>query len=101
MRPETLYVIATKLVEIVAAFAMISGVGVLFFLTKKLPVGAEPLGVHAVQLIVATMALPLILILSLEGKLDSSAIAALTGVSLGYVLSHIGQLLPRKPTPPE
>jgi len=101
MRAETLYVVTTKLVEIIAAFAMIGGLGILFLQTKKLPAGAEPLGVHAVRFVVVTMALPLLLILSLEGKLDSSAIGALTGVSFGYLLSHVGQLLPRKPNPPE
>jgi hypothetical protein len=100
MRAETLYEIATKLVELGAALTMVGGAGILLYRIKKAPAGVEPLSGKAVQLIAITTGLPLILILGLEERLDTSTIGTLTGFFLGYVLASL-QFQPRKPGPPE
>ena len=89
-----MYEITIRLIELIAAFAMMSGLGVLFYRVKKLPAETKepvPLGSGTVQLIAVTMAIPLVLILGLEGRLDSSAIGTLLGVFFGYVFSHLGR----------
>jgi hypothetical protein len=91
---DTIHVVAVRIVEIIAALTMLSGIGLLFYRIKRQPNEVQKypaLGARTVQFVGVTMALPLILILGLEGKLESSAIAALLGAFFGYVLSHVGR----------
>lgn len=96
---DTIHVIAVRIVEIIAALTMLSGVGFLFYRIKRQPNETRDdhsFDARTVQFVGVTMALPLILILALEGKLESSATAALLGAFFGYVLSRVGRYQPRR-----
>jgi len=53
-------------------------------------------GARTVQLVVAILTIPTILILSLENRLPSDAVSALLGTIIGYVLSGVGLFQPKR-----
>lgn len=73
-------------IEVVAALTMLVGVSGIMWNRIKTSKG---IGVRVIQLSFVFMAVPSVLILGLEGKLDSSATAALMGSAVGYLFSNI------------
>jgi hypothetical protein len=98
MTSESLHEIVIRVVEIIAAFAMLSGVWLFYYRIKRAPTGITkwpPLGARAVQFVTVTMGVPPILILGLEKVLDGAVVGTLLGGLFGYVLSHVGRFEPR------
>ena len=80
-------------IEVLAALAMPVGLAGIFWHRIKTAKGT---GARTVQLVVAVLIVPAILILSLEGRLHSEAVSALLGAVIGYVLSGVGMFQPKQ-----
>ena len=82
--------IVRAIVEILSALMLVGGPSALiwYYATRKRPTG-DPVGIgqRAIQVIVAVMAAPAIIILALEGVIQADVIGTLFGALLGYVLS--------------
>ena len=104
MTTDNIHEIVIRVVEVIAALAMLSGVWVLYYRIKHAPAGITkwpPLGARAVQFVTVTMGVPPILILGLEKVLDGAVVGTLLGGLFGYVLSHVGRFQPRGKTDPD
>ncbi len=80
-------------IEGVALLIMVLGVIGIFLeraLTKR------GIGVRIIQFATVVLVFPIILILALEGILESQTVGALVGTVVGYVLSGIGKDEPSK-----
>ncbi len=80
-------------IEGVALLIMVLGVIGIFLeraLTKR------GIGVRIIQFATVVLVFPIILILALEGILESQTVGALVGTVIGYVLSGIGKDEPSK-----
>ena len=72
---------------VMALIMIITLCGVLYERYKK----NKGIGVRVIQFLAIAMLLPAIVILSLEGSLDTQTTATLLGAIVGYVLSGIGK----------
>jgi len=75
-------------VEIVAVLIMLGGVGGIFYGVFK---GTIALSSRTIQFLAIAFALPMILILSLEGRVGSDATSAVIGMVVGYTLSELSK----------
>lgn len=86
-------------IEAAAALLFVcTGWALVRYYTTRTDKEGKPMGLgwRAVQNMIAFMALPAILILSLEGILDSQITGGLIGALIGYALSS-GRTAPNKP----
>ena len=79
---------ANSLVQIVAAITM--PVAVIAIIVHRIWLGMG-IGVRAIQFVSASLLVPLILILALQGILEKNAVGALVGAFAGYLFSNIGK----------
>ena len=75
-------------VELIAALIMVGGLASLMYDRIHFKKG---IGVRAIQFLCIVFIVPSILILGLEGILNSEVVATLFGAVIGYVLSGIGK----------
>lgn len=75
-------------IEIIAALTITLAIGAVLY--QRFQQGASPISLRTIQLLAISVMAPLILILGLERVLEPSAVGALIGALLGYLLSGIG-----------
>jgi drug/metabolite transporter (DMT)-like permease len=75
-------------IEIIAALTIALAIGAVMY--QRLQQGSGPVNIRTIQLLTIAVLAPLILILGLERVLEPSAVGALIGALLGYLLSGIG-----------
>lgn len=75
-------------IEIIAALTITLAIGAVLY--QRFQQGAAPISLRTIQLLAISVMAPLILILGLERVLEPSAVGALIGALLGYLLSGIG-----------
>ena len=80
-------------IEIIAVLSIPLGMCLMIYHRVKQKMG---IGVRAIQFLTVAIVTPLILILALEGILERSAVGALIGAIIGYLLSNIGEYDKRK-----
>lgn len=84
-------------IEAVACVVMLGGLWGIFSERKRTGRG---IGVRIIQFATVVLVLPTILILALQGVLETQTTAALIGAVVGYILSGIGKDEPPKPKGP-
>jgi hypothetical protein len=75
-------------IEIIAALTIPLAIGAVFY--QRHQAGGGAMGLRTLQVLAIAVLAPLILILGLEKVLEPSAVGALIGALLGYLLSGIG-----------
>jgi drug/metabolite transporter (DMT)-like permease len=75
-------------IEIIAALTIALAIGATMY--QRFQQGSGPVSIRTIQLLAIAVLAPLILILGLERVLEPSAVGALIGALLGYLLSGIG-----------
>ena len=78
--------IVRSVVELIAAFMMPAGVGLVFWEAKS---SGRGLGAWAIQYTAVVILGPLIIIMALEKVLEANIIGALLGAMFGYLLTGI------------
>ena len=68
------------------AMLAIMGAGLVALFLNRLQLKRGITGIRSIQFLAVVFVLPITVILSLEGKLDSEAVAFLLGAIVGYVL---------------
>jgi hypothetical protein len=76
-------------IEIIAALTIPLAIGAVFYQRYQTG-GGGAMGLRTLQVLAIAVLAPLILILGLEKVLEPSAVGALIGALLGYLLSGIG-----------
>jgi hypothetical protein len=76
-------------IEIIAALTIPIAIGAIMY-QRFQGGGAGPISLRMLQVLAIAVLAPLILILGLEKVLEPSAVGALIGALLGYLLSGIG-----------
>ena len=79
-------------IETTALFIMVIGVILIFIDRYRTKRG---IGVRVIQLSTVVLILPIILILAIEGILESQTVGTLLGAAMGYILSGIGKDEPK------
>jgi hypothetical protein len=76
------------IIEVIAVATIpLSIIGVLFYRVMT----GRGMSVRSMQFLAVSTMLPAIIFLSLEGLLEKSAVGALLGAFIGYLLSNIGE----------
>lgn len=75
-------------IEIIAALTIPIAIGAVMY--QRIQGSGGALGLRTLQVLAISVLAPLVLILGLEKVLEPSAVGALVGALLGYLLSGIG-----------